>query len=157
MTSAPGRPGPVGDPDEAWAVLRVRVVGPDEQQRRQLLQLLSGLPGIEVVGSADASTTTPDHGISVVLLGHDVDGDPLPGQDTRRPALSRRQREVLIAYSAGNDLLEVVARRIGMNGQTMKTHLRRIRAKYCEIGRPAPTRRDLYVRAVEDGLLRAPG
>jgi hypothetical protein len=43
-----------------------------------------------------------------------------------------------------------------MDPETLKTHLRRIRAKYAEVGRPAPTRRDLYVRAVEDGLLAPP-
>jgi hypothetical protein len=43
-----------------------------------------------------------------------------------------------------------------MDRETLKTHLRRIRAKYAEVGRPAPTRRDLYVRAVEDGLVPPP-
>ena len=63
---------------------------------------------------------------------------------------------MLIAYGAGNDLLDVVARRLGMYPETLKTHLRRIRQKYREADRPAPTRRDLYVRAVEDGLLPPP-
>jgi hypothetical protein len=44
-----------------------------------------------------------------------------------------------------------------MERETLKTHLRRVRAKYAEVGRPAPTRRDLYIRAVEDGLLPPPG
>jgi hypothetical protein len=44
----------------------------------------------------------------------------------------------------------------GIDPETLKTHLRRIRAKYREVGRPAPTRRDLYVRAIEDGLLPPP-
>jgi hypothetical protein len=43
-----------------------------------------------------------------------------------------------------------------MAPETVKTHLRRIRCKYEEAGRSAPTRRDLYVRAVEDGLLVSP-
>jgi DNA-binding CsgD family transcriptional regulator len=43
-----------------------------------------------------------------------------------------------------------------MDLETLKTHLRRIRVKYRAVGRPAPTRRDLYVRAVEDGLLPPP-
>jgi DNA-binding CsgD family transcriptional regulator len=74
-----------------------------------------------------------------------------------RPRLAPRQRDVLVAYAAGNDLLPTVARSLGMERETLKTHLRRIRAKYAEVGRPAPTRRDLYVRAVEDGLLPPPG
>ena len=73
-----------------------------------------------------------------------------------RPTLARRQREVLIAYVSSSDLLPTVARSLGMDRETLKTHLRRIRAKYTEVGRPAPTRHDLYVRAVEDGLLAPP-
>jgi DNA-binding CsgD family transcriptional regulator len=72
------------------------------------------------------------------------------------PSLAPRQREVLIAYVSSSDLLPTVARSLGMDPETLKTHLRRIRAKYTEVGRPAPTRRDLYVRAVEDGLLAPP-
>ncbi|MGY1601451.1 hypothetical protein [Geodermatophilus sp. SYSU D00815] len=74
----------------------------------------------------------------------------------RRPRLAPRQREVLVAYVSGSDLLPTVARELGMDRETLKTHLRRIRAKYAEVGRPAPTRRDLYVRAVEDGLVPPP-
>jgi len=32
-------------------------------------------------------------------------------------------------------------------------HIRRIRAKYAAAGRPAPTKVDLFKRAVEDGLV----
>jgi DNA-binding CsgD family transcriptional regulator len=78
------------------------------------------------------------------------------GPGVRRPRLAPRQREVLIAYVVGSDLLPTVARELGMDRETLKTHLRRIRAKYAEVGRPAPTRRDLYVRAVEDGLVPPP-
>jgi DNA-binding CsgD family transcriptional regulator len=78
------------------------------------------------------------------------------GPRVRRPRLAPRQREVLVAYVAGSDLLPTVARALGMDRETLKTHLRRIRAKYAEVGRPAPTRRDLYVRAVEDGLVPPP-
>jgi DNA-binding CsgD family transcriptional regulator len=74
----------------------------------------------------------------------------------RRPRLAPRQRDVLVAYVSGSDLLSTVARRLGMDPETVKTHLRRVRIKYAEVGRPAPTRRDLYVRAVEDGLLPPP-
>jgi hypothetical protein len=61
---------------------------------------------------------------------------------------------VLLAYVLTNDVQSTVARSLGMDTETLKTHLRRIRAKYA--GRPAPTRRDLYVRAIEDGLLLPP-
>lgn len=104
-----------------------------------------------------------ERGVAVVVV---EDGDPLaavraagvagPQQGVRRPKLSGRQRDVLAAYASGNDLLPTVARRLGMDPETVKTHLRRIRIKYADAGRPAPTRRDLYVRAVEDGLLPPP-
>jgi len=81
-------------------------------------------------------------------------GPARPG--LRRPRLAPRQREVLVAYVAGSDLLPTVARELGMDRETLKTHLRRIRLKYAEVGRAAPTRRDLYVRAVEDGLIPPP-
>jgi hypothetical protein len=74
---------------------------------------------------------------------------------------------VLIVYAAGNDVLETVARRLGMNPETLKTHLRRIRAKYREAGRPppgaistcAPSRMACCRRRPEQGCraLTAPG
>jgi len=114
-------------------VVRVRIVGAGPEQRRRLAQILSTAPGIEVTGV-----------------------EPVPVRGRSRPALSPRQRDVLVAYSSDNDVLPVVARRLSMDEETLKTHLRRLRVKYRNAGRPAPTRRDLYVRAVEDGLLPPP-
>jgi DNA-binding CsgD family transcriptional regulator len=133
----------------------VTVVGTDPFQLRRLVRLLNGTQGIEVVGwveSGEPSEADVGRGVVVVLAPDD--GAPAAG--FRRPNLSPRQLEVLTAYGAGNDLLDVVARRLGMFPETLKTHLRRIRQKYREAGRPAPTRRDLYVRALEDGLLPPP-
>lgn len=136
----------------------VTVVGSDAFQLRRLVRLLSATPGIEVVGwgTPDEPPYGTEHGtlVSIVTDGGER-GDAVPRAP--RVNLSPRQVEVLIAYGAGNDLLDVVARRLGMFPETLKTHLRRIRQKYREAGRPAPTRRDLYVRAVEDGLLPPPG
>jgi DNA-binding CsgD family transcriptional regulator len=138
----------------------VAVVGTDPFQLRRLVRLLAGTPGIEVVGWAE-SDQLPGSEVgavaAVVALVPDDGESAADAVPRARPArLSPRQLEVLIAYGAGNDLLEVVARRLGMFPETLKTHLRRIREKYREAGRPAPTRRDLYVRAVEDGLLPPP-
>jgi DNA-binding CsgD family transcriptional regulator len=122
-------------------VLRVKIVGFDPEQRRRLAEILAGAPEVEVTGGH----------------GHVVEPMPTFGvPDPHRPRLSPRQREVLVAYASGNELLPVVARRLGMDVETLKTHLRRLRAKYRSAGRPAPTRRDLYVRAVEDGLVSPP-
>ena len=114
---------------------------------------------------AEAAARLRDLGVHVVLDRGDPlaavrqagSADPPVDADAvSRPQLSARQRDVLTAYVSSSDLLPTVARRLGMDPETMKTHLRRIRAKYSGAGRPAPTRRDLYVRAVEDGLLPPP-
>ena len=113
--------------------------------------------------SDDDTARLRGRSVAVVVV---EDGNPLaavraavsagPEQGVRRPQLSSRQRDVLAAYASTNDLLPTVARRLSMDPETVKTHLRRVRAKYADAGRPAPTRRDLYVRAVEDGLLPPP-
>jgi DNA-binding CsgD family transcriptional regulator len=130
--------------------LRVLVVGADPEKRRRLADRLAGVDGIEVVGWLESSEV-------LEVLGYDdelaiVSAEPA----VRRPNLSPRQRDVLVAYAAGNELMPAVARSLGIDQETLKTHLRRIRVKYRAVGRPAPTRRDLYVRAVEDGLLPPP-
>jgi len=130
--------------------LRVLIVGADPEKRRRLADLLASIAGIDVIGWLESSE-------ALEVLGYDdelaiVSAEPA----LRRPKLSQRQQDVLVAYAAGNELMPVVARRLGLQQETLKTHLRRIRAKYQELGRPAPTRRDLYVRAVEDGLLPPP-
>jgi DNA-binding CsgD family transcriptional regulator len=89
-------------------------------------------------------------------LRDELEREPAGVPVARRPRLASRQRDVLVAYVAGSDLLPTVARELGMDPETLKTHLRRIRLKYAEVGRPAPTRRDLYVRAMEDGLVPPP-
>jgi DNA-binding CsgD family transcriptional regulator len=111
-----------------------------------------------------AATRLRERGAALVVPARDADPAEAVRAElarerlavARRPRLAPRQREVLIAYVAGSDLLPTVARELGMDRETLKTHLRRIRAKYAEVGRPAPTRRDLYVRAVEDGLVPPP-
>lgn len=66
--------------------------------------------------------------------------------------LSAREREVLRLYAAGLPL-KVVAERLGVAYSTAKENITRVRVKYVEVGRPAPTKVDLLRRAMEDGLL----
>jgi DNA-binding CsgD family transcriptional regulator len=117
------------------------------------------------VPDREAVARLAERGVTVVVVPPDADPADLQAALVRgaaprpvdtRPQLSPRQREVLVAYATGSDLLPTVARRLGMDPETLKTHLRRIRAKYGQVGRAAPTRRDLYVRAVEDGLVPPP-
>lgn len=166
--------------------VRVAIVASDSDERQALRHVLGRIPEFDVVAWADSAeallalgTRTEvcicdapqrddqvarlrQRGVAVVVDG----GDPVaavqeaisagPQQGVRRPKLSDRQNDVLKAYASSNDLLPTVARRLGMDPETVKTHLRRIRAKYADVDRPAPTRRDLYVRAVEDGVLPPP-
>jgi len=66
--------------------------------------------------------------------------------------LSARERDVLRLYAAGLPL-KVVAERLGIAYSTAKENITRVRVKYVEVGRPAPTKVDLLRRAMEDGLV----
>jgi len=66
--------------------------------------------------------------------------------------LSARERDVLRLYAAGLPL-KAVAERLGIAYSTAKENVTRVRVKYIEVGRPAPTKVDLLRRAMEDGLV----
>lgn len=66
--------------------------------------------------------------------------------------LSNRERDVLRLYAAGLPL-KAVAERLGIAYSTAKENITRVRTKYVEVGRPAPTKVDLLRRAMEDGLM----
>ncbi|NNH74952.1 response regulator transcription factor [Nocardia uniformis] len=80
-----------------------------------------------------------------------IDGDP----QLSEVALSPRQQEVLQLYASGEKASRV-ARLTGLSEQTVNDYLGRIRQKYADALRPAPTKTDLYKRAVEDGWLPPP-
>ncbi|WP_067248781.1 response regulator transcription factor [Microbacterium resistens] len=69
--------------------------------------------------------------------------------------LSSREREVLRLYATGLPL-KVVAERLGVAYSTAKENITRVRVKYVEVGRPAPTKVDLLRRAMEDGIVTPP-
>lgn len=73
-------------------------------------------------------------------------------RDFAKAQLGRREREILHLYASGLPL-KLVAEQLGIGYSTAKEYLDRIRAKYIEVGRPAPTKVDLLRRAVEDGIL----
>lgn len=73
-------------------------------------------------------------------------------QEFAKAQLGRRERDVLHLYASGLPL-KLVAERLGIAHSTAREYLDRIRAKYVEVGRPAPTKVDLLRRAVEDGIL----
>jgi DNA-binding NarL/FixJ family response regulator len=69
-----------------------------------------------------------------------------------RPHLSKREREVLVAWFQTENK-ELVGRRLFIEPSTVRTHLQRVRAKYAAVGRPAHTKAALIARAVQDGIL----
>lgn len=73
-------------------------------------------------------------------------------RDFSKAQLGRREREILHLYASGLPL-KLAAERLGIGYATAREYLDRIRIKYVEVGRPAPTKVDLLRRAVEDGIL----
>jgi len=71
------------------------------------------------------------------------------------PHLSPRERAVLLAYASGMTLA-TTARHLGIQQDTANTYLKRIKAKYEQVGRPAYTKLDLADRVRQDGLSPGP-
>jgi DNA-binding NarL/FixJ family response regulator len=69
-----------------------------------------------------------------------------------RPALSTQETRALRLYATGMPM-KLVARRMTISEETVKQYVGRVREKYAHAGRAAPTKLDLYYRAVEDGHL----
>ena len=69
-----------------------------------------------------------------------------------RPILSTQETRALRLYATGMPM-KSVARRMTISEETVKQYVGRVREKYAHAGRAAPTKLDLYYRAVEDGHL----
>jgi DNA-binding NarL/FixJ family response regulator len=69
-----------------------------------------------------------------------------------RPALSPQETRALQLYATGMPI-KSVARKMIISEDTAKQYLGRVRGKYTRAGRAAPTKLELYYRAVEDGHL----
>jgi len=74
--------------------------------------------------------------------------DDTPG----RPTLSQQERRALQLYATGLPM-KSVAKKMAISEETVKQYLGRVRQKYTVAGRAAPTKLELYHRAVEDGHL----
>ncbi|MBB5742456.1 DNA-binding NarL/FixJ family response regulator [Microbacterium ginsengiterrae] len=81
-----------------------------------------------------------------------ADSDP----DLQSAPLTDRERDVLALYASGIGAKQV-ATRLGISENTVNDHLKRIKREYQRLGRPAPTKVELYRRGVEDGFLPVPG
>ncbi len=67
-----------------------------------------------------------------------------------RPVLSQQETRALQLYATGMPM-KSVARKMTISEETAKQYLGRVREKYSRAGRAAPTKLELYYRAVEDG------
>jgi DNA-binding NarL/FixJ family response regulator len=83
------------------------------------------------------------------------DWRPLPSGTERQqtPKLSAGEVEALRLYVSGLSTGEVGAA-MGVQYETAKTYLRRVREKYAKVDRPASKKADLIRRAAEDGYLK---
>jgi DNA-binding NarL/FixJ family response regulator len=77
------------------------------------------------------------------------------GTKWMRPHLAGREGEVLRIFAAGLKIPSI-AHAMGVEDTSVKEWLKRIRRKYCEVGRAAHNRTELYIRAVEDGYCDPP-
>lgn len=69
-----------------------------------------------------------------------------------RPNLTAREVEVLLSW-CGIESKAATAKALHLAVGTVNTHLTRIRRKYADVGRPAPTKAALVARALQDGLI----
>ena len=104
------------------------------------------LPGQQPIAA------TPVRPLAVVEDTH-TNGCTCSGADDLvKPALTAREIEVLRTWLT-LDSKPAVATELFISLGTVNTHLTRIRAKYAEIDRAAPTKAALVARAVQDGLI----
>ena len=99
------------------------------------------------------SSRSTDDGFEVVATADwaaalDSDSDFVSAE------LTGREAEVLALYASG-ETAERVGEQLFITRETVLDHIRRIRAKYAAVARPARTKVDLYRRAVEDGIMPA--
>ncbi|QWT24558.1 response regulator transcription factor [Subtercola sp. PAMC28395] len=75
--------------------------------------------------------------------------------EVKDAGLSDQESRVLALFADGLKT-QIVSSELGIAPGTVEDYVRRIRAKYARVGRPAHNKVDLYKRALEDGLLRSP-
>ncbi|WP_168200972.1 response regulator transcription factor [Allokutzneria sp. NRRL B-24872] len=76
------------------------------------------------------------------------------GTDSRghRPKLAPREVDVLIEWFHCESK-EMVARKLSLSVRTVNSYIDRVRVKYANAGRDAPTKAALVARAIQDGLI----
>ncbi len=69
-----------------------------------------------------------------------------------RPALSPRELEVLRAWFVSPSK-HLAAAKLFLSAKTVDTYIQRVRTKYANTGRAAPTKSDLMTRVLDDGFI----
>ena len=132
---------------------RVLVYTEGRQHAEALEALRAGAQGVLL---KDRPVTTVAQALRAVVAGETLESAEtaaaLQVDDTLTSHLSPQERRVLELYAGGMPARSV-ALRLGVTLETAKSYLKRIRAKYAAVDRPAYTRMELYRRAVEDGVL----
>ncbi|SIR87171.1 helix-turn-helix transcriptional regulator [Williamsia sterculiae] len=120
-----------------------------EQALARLAQRTMPLPGRPFGVVADDGTVSAHDCTCGRHRRSDTAG---PRADLPRPRLSDREIEVLRTWMHV-DSKSAVGERLYISLGTVNTHLARIRVKYGDVGRAAPTKAALFARAVQDGII----
>jgi DNA-binding NarL/FixJ family response regulator len=133
---------------------RVIVVSADESADRVRRALRAGAHGYVSAASSAAelvaALTEVSQGRSYLTRALAL--ARLDDSAVDRPALSPQELRTLRMYAGGMPM-KSVALRLAISEGAVKSYIDRIREKYQKVGRDAPTKIDLYRRAVEDGYL----
>jgi DNA-binding NarL/FixJ family response regulator len=105
-------------------------------------------------------TEGPEHLVPAIHAAADgrpytapsLSGVLIADDDPSRPRITHREAEVLRAWFACSSK-ELVAAKLNISVKTVDTHIERVRIKYANAGRAAPTKSDLVTRALHDGLI----
>lgn len=97
----------------------------------------------EAIAEVDSGGTYMSRALALAILAE---------PERTRPELSAQELITLRMYAGGMPM-KSVARRMKISEGSVKSYVDRVREKYARAGREAPTKIDLYRRAVEDGHL----
>lgn len=155
------RPGYVGAPAGSRTSMARREAEATRRREEALARLAARsmpLPGRPMPGSPVPGPTSRSMIRTVDVEREDTEQPATrtctcsTATDHERPALTDREIEVLRTWLM-LDSKPAVAQELYISLGTVNTHLTRIRAKYADIGRAAPTKAALVARAVQDGLI----
>jgi two-component system nitrate/nitrite response regulator NarL len=118
----------------------------------------------QVIDAGASSYLTKDEGSShlveaIVAAANDLPyltpshaGEILADTRVNRPKLAPQETAALRLWFQGMSKASV-GRRLGIAEDTVKAYINRVRLKYANAGRPAPSKAALLTRALEDGLI----